>query len=61
MDILTFMGNHPWLTFFLALILADCIIKSARAIRGQFIPCECKCCEDESTFQCKVETKEDDK
>lgn len=29
---LQFMGDHPWLTFFLACIAGDTIIKTARAI-----------------------------
>jgi len=36
MSILTFMGEHPVLTFFLALIFTNCVVKSIAAIRGHF-------------------------
>lgn len=35
MNFYEFAGNHPILTFFLALILGDVIIKTFRAIFGR--------------------------
>lgn len=33
MKVLTWMGEHPILTFFLACIIADCIVRTAAALR----------------------------
>jgi len=45
MAIFTFMGEHPILTFFLALIISQCVVNSIMAIRGH---CDnCRCDEDE--------------
>jgi|WetSurMetagenome_2_1015567.scaffolds.fasta_scaffold1607696_1 hypothetical protein len=34
-NVLVFMGNHPFLTFFLAAILAEMIVKVVQAICGR--------------------------
>lgn len=50
MNILTFMGEHTWLTFFLALIFSQCVIKSIAAVRGHFDTghCDnCRCAEND--------------
>jgi Na+/citrate or Na+/malate symporter len=39
MTIFEFMGNHPYLTFFLAALVCETIVHTARAIRPK---CKCK-------------------
>jgi hypothetical protein len=34
-DFFKFAGEHPWLTFFLFLIVAEFIIEAIKAIRGR--------------------------
>jgi len=44
MNIFTFMGEHPILTFFLAIVLGDCIVRTTAAIRGHLGSVHCGNC-----------------
>ncbi len=51
MNFFTFMGEHPYLTFFLAIILTRCVVRSIAAASGYYDDMghcdDCKCGEDE--------------
>lgn len=49
MNIFTFMGEHPILTFFLAMIIGDVVVRTTAAIRGHFDTSHCDNCSCENT------------
>lgn len=56
MNIFSFMGEHLVLTFFLALVVGDVIVRTTAAIRGHFDATHCdNCsCDDDEDEECSA-------